>query len=93
MKNLKKAELIDLCHAYEQVILNAVADLAENVMRGDVQYNMYKDIRNIQIGRFGEVIKDNKDARLAAYYKTQKDYWMDMCLRYKELFEEMKGEK
>jgi hypothetical protein len=89
MKNLKKAELIELCEAYEQALINSVADLADNMDHGDVLFNMYKDLRNIQMGYFGEVTKDNKDARLAAYYKTQKEYWMDMCLKYKELFEGM----
>ena len=92
MKRLKKAELIDLCHAYEQTLLNAVADLADDMDNGDVLFNMFKNLRNINIGCFGKITKDNKDARLAAYYKTQKDYWMDMCLRYKGMLEELKGE-
>lgn len=55
MKNLKKAELIDLCHAYEQVILNVVADLAEGVSNADIHYNIYKDMQRIQLEFFGEV--------------------------------------
>jgi len=91
MKNLKKAELIELCYAYEQVLVNAVADLADDMDNGDVLFNMFKNLRNINMGCFGEITTDNKDARLAAYYKAQKDYWMDMCLKYKGMLEEMKG--
>lgn len=56
MKKLKKADLIELCEAYEQVILNAVADLAEGLSNADIQYNMYKDMQRIQLEFFGEVM-------------------------------------
>lgn len=56
MKNLKKADLINLCEAYEQVIINAVADLAEGLSNSDVQYNIYKDMQRIQLEYFGEVM-------------------------------------
>ena len=88
MKKLKKADLINLCEAYEQAFLNAVADLSDNMEHGDVLFHMFKDLRNIQMGYFGEVVKDDKDARLAAYYKTQKEYWMNLCMGYKALADE-----
>ena len=56
MKKLKKAELIALCEAYEQVIIEAADDLADGLGNADIYYNIHKSMERIELEFFGEVM-------------------------------------
>ena len=56
MENLSKEQLLELAEAYEELIIEVVADLTDGETYNTINYRIYKRMQGIMLEYFGEVM-------------------------------------